>query len=103
MDPVVIVVQPVTLAVAVPAVPAPTVTLGAQGPMGPAGPARGNFDFTQGTASDTWTIAHNLGYYPSVTVVDSLGREVEGDVHYLDTNNITIYFTAALAGQAFLN
>jgi len=61
------------------------------------------FNFTQGSASDTWAIAHNLGYYPSVTVIDSLGREIEGDIHYLDVNNITIYFTAAFAGQAFLN
>ncbi|SRR5579884_1190053 len=76
---------------------------GPQGVQGPIGPARGNFDYTQGTASTIWNIAHNLGYYPSVTVIDSLGREVEADVHYLDSNNITIYFTAALAGQAFLN
>ncbi len=73
------------------------------GPQGPSGPPGAFFEFTQATASDTWTIAHNLGVYPNVTVVDSSGREVEGDVQYIDMNNIQILFSAAFAGQAYLS
>ncbi len=75
----------------------------ASGPQGPAGALGASFDYTQGSASDDWIIAHNLGRYPSVTIVDSTGREVFGDVHYTDANNIEILFTSAFAGQAFLN
>src|SRR5213075_3591459 len=29
-----------------------------------------------------WTIVHNLGFYPNVSVVDSSGREVVGEINY---------------------
>ncbi len=107
MNDLAIVVQPlVTVGVVVTPPPSLALTLGMQGPTGPQGP-RGapgqNYTFTQASSSDTWVLAHNLNAYPSVTIVDSTGREVVGDVHYIDVNNVTIYFTAAFAGQAFLN
>jgi sorbitol-specific phosphotransferase system component IIA len=71
--------------------------------QGPPGVSGASFVYSQGSASDTWAITHNLDRYPSVTVVDSLGREVEGDVRYIDSNHVTIYFTAGFAGQAYLN
>lgn len=57
----------------------------------------------QGVASDVWTVAHNLGKYPSVTVVDSAGTVVIGDVAYLDSDNIEISFCGAFSGTAYLN
>lgn len=62
-----------------------------------------NFYFTQTTASDTWVIQHNLGKYPSATVIDSAGTEVVGDIAYDSLNQITITFSGAFKGSATLN
>lgn len=59
--------------------------------------------YTQGSASDEWTIQHDLGKYPSVTIVDSGGNVVVGDVQYLSTNEISISFAGAFSGKAYLN
>jgi hypothetical protein len=57
----------------------------------------------QTTASDTWTIIHNLNKYPSVNVINSAGDEVIGDVIYNDINQITIKFKGSFKGSATLN
>lgn len=57
----------------------------------------------QVSTSATWEIYHNLEKYPSVTVVDSGGNTVIGDVNYPNTNFITISFTSAFSGKAYLN
>ena len=61
------------------------------------------FIFEQERASDTWTIQHNLNKYPSVTVVDSAGSTVVGDVQYLNENFIIITFNGAFSGTVYLN
>jgi hypothetical protein len=61
------------------------------------------FVFDQMSASATWLIAHGLGKYPSVTIVDSSGATVEGAVDYVDANSLTVSFSAAFAGTAYLN
>ena len=62
-----------------------------------------HYTHKQNSASDTWTIVHNLGKYPSVTVVDSAGTAVIGEVTYDNTNQVTIKFTSAFSGKAYLN
>lgn len=57
----------------------------------------------QNTASSTWYIEHNLGRYPAVTVADSDGTMVMGDIEYNNENTVTIKFTAPFGGKAFLN
>ncbi len=57
----------------------------------------------QRTSSNSWGIVHNLNKYPSVTVVDSAGSIVIGDILYNDLNTITINFTGAFSGKAYLN
>ena len=77
-----------------------------QGPSGPRGvDGVGDLHYlhTQMAASATWTITHNLGKYPAVTVIDSAGDQCEGAVVYVDTNTITLTFGAAFAGAAYLN
>ena len=54
-------------------------------------------------AADSWVITHNLGRYPSVTVVDNNNKVVVGDIQYNNTNTITISFDKAFVGCAFLN
>jgi len=57
----------------------------------------------QGVAATVWTITHNLACRPSVTVVDSAGTLVIGQVEYLDDNNVRLTFSAAFGGEAYLN
>jgi len=59
--------------------------------------------FTQGTAAASWTIAHNMGKFPSVDVVDSTGNELWPDIVYTDANTVTINFGNATSGKAYLN
>jgi hypothetical protein len=61
------------------------------------------FKHNQTTASATWTINHNLGKFPSVTVVDSANNVVEGCVQYIDNNTIELNFGSAFSGCAYLN
>ena len=57
---------------------------------------------TQSSSASTWTVSHTLGGYPSVTVVDSAGTVVVGEVKYDSTSQVTISFEAAFAGKAHL-
>jgi hypothetical protein len=63
----------------------------------------GAFHFHQGSASTTWAVVHNLGFFPDVQVFDTDGRQVEGDVTHNSTDQLTITFTAAFAGDAYCN
>jgi hypothetical protein len=76
---------------------------GVQGEQGIPGVSGASFVFDQMVAAAIWSIQHNLNRYPSVTVVDSSGATVEGAVDYDDANSLTISFSAAFAGTAYLN
>jgi hypothetical protein len=62
-----------------------------------------HFTFTQSTATNTWNITHNLGKFPSVSVVDSGNTIVYGNIDYIDNNSLTITFSAAFGGKAYMN
>ena len=70
-------------------------------------PTEGGGDKTyihkQVIASNTWEITHNLYKYPSVSVVDTGGNVVIGDVEYTSLNTLVITFTAPFSGTAYLN
>lgn len=57
----------------------------------------------QSSAASVWEITHNLNKYPSVTVVDSAGSVVVGEVKYNNTNKVTITFIGSFSGKAYLN
>jgi len=57
----------------------------------------------QSSASSVWTINHGLGIFPSVTTVTSAGDVVVGNVHYSNTSTVTVTFSAALGGFAYLS
>jgi hypothetical protein len=57
----------------------------------------------QPAPSAEWTITHNLGKYPAVTVVDSTEAEVIGEVEYINDSSLRVKFSAAFSGKAFLN
>ena len=62
-----------------------------------------HFVFTQATPSTSWYVNHGLDKFPSVTVVDSAGTQVQGQVDYTDTNNLTISFENQFSGKAYIN
>lgn len=62
-----------------------------------------NYTHNQMVASASWTITHNLGKYPSVTVVDSAGTAWEGDITYINNNSLQINFSLPFSGKAYLN
>lgn len=84
------------------------VELGNSGPQGPKGdPGLSlieiSYVHTQSVPSDTWTIDHNLNFYPGITVVDSSGNVVEGSYTYQTQNTIITSFSGAFSGKAYLS
>ncbi len=66
------------------------------------------YTHSQTSSSDTWTITHNLGRYPSVTVVDTGNTVIIGGVTYNSENQLTVTFFSggsalATTGKAYLN
>ena len=57
----------------------------------------------QEVSSDTWEVTHNLGKEPAVTVVDSAGTEVIGEVEYVSLNKCILRFQAPFSGKAIFN
>jgi len=69
-----------------------------------------NLLHTQSSASNSWTVNHNMGKYPSVSIVecDPSASETDGDlvigeVTYNSINQLTIKFAAAITGVAYIN
>ena len=62
-----------------------------------------HFVFTKSTPDSVWEITHNLDKYPSVTVVDSAGSVVIGDITYTSKSALKVTFSAAFSGKAYLN
>jgi hypothetical protein len=59
----------------------------------------------QTTVSNDWTITHNLGYFPNVTILDndSPPRIVEADIRYLNTSSVRIIMNTSMSGTAYLS
>lgn len=57
---------------------------------------------TQAVASTTWVVVHTLGGRPSVTIVDSSGSVVIGDITYNSDTQVTLFFSAPFSGFAYL-
>ena len=70
---------------------------------GSSGGSDTHYAFTQVAAAQTWNITHNLDKFPSVSVVDSANNIVIGDVLYNNENELTVTFTSAFSGKAYLN
>jgi len=62
------------------------------------------YTHTQDVSSASWIITHNLGYFPGgVSIVDSAGSKVYGDVSYVSENQIMINFSSAFGGKAYIS
>jgi hypothetical protein len=62
-----------------------------------------SFAHNQQVSSASWTITHNLNFNPNVTVVDSAGTNVEGEVQYINLNQLRVVFSSAFSGYAYLS
>ena len=65
--------------------------------------ARVSYIHTQGVSSSTWTVNHNLGFYPNLTVQDSAGTIYEGEINYTNLDSLTVTFSSAFSGKAYLS
>jgi hypothetical protein len=58
------------------------------------------YDHIQGGVAAVWNVNHNLGFMPSVTILDSSDIVIDGVIQHLDDNNLTITLTSAQSGTA---
>ena len=58
------------------------------------------FVYTQVSASMVWNIPHNLGFKPSVELINSGGAEFDGEVTHTDLNNTVVQLTVPRSGTA---
>jgi len=61
------------------------------------------FVFTQGVPATVWNIQHNLNNFPSVSVINNNNVIINGEVTYIDNNNVQLNFSAGFTGKAYLN
>lgn len=61
------------------------------------------FIHNQIASSKEWDIEHTLEKFPSVSVVDSGGNLVIGDVEYISKSRLKILFNYEFSGKAYLN
>jgi hypothetical protein len=52
------------------------------------------------TATDTKSVAHNLGTFPQVTVMDSSGQQIEVEVNWIDLNTVVLNFVGTTLTNA---
>jgi len=64
---------------------------------------RENYVHDQQTASANWVVVHNLNKYSAVSIVDTSNDAIMGEIKYNSLNQLTITFTAAISGKAYLN
>lgn len=80
---------------------------GPQGPQGPQGePGTGgtaSFKYRPDDAQYVYTINHNLGFNPNVSVIDSSSTEYFGEVTHINVDTLTITFTKAVYATAYLS
>jgi hypothetical protein len=88
------------------------IVVSAPGPQGPGGVDGIQADdvvdlvsyrHTQNTPLTTWTVNHNLNFYPNVTVFNSAGNQVEGNVVHTNATTLTITFSTTVSGKAHLS
>lgn len=76
---------------------------GAQGPPGVVKLGTINYVHTQNAVSSTWTINHNLGFYPNVITQDAAGSTIEGNVTQQNIDTLIVTFSVPTTGTAYLS
>lgn len=73
-----------------------------QGVPGPPGGSN-TYRHQQSTPLATWTVVHNMGTRPAVTVTDHLDNQVLADVRYIDDNILQITHGLPMIGNVYCN
>lgn len=89
------------VALAVPA--APQVVVQPVGAQGPPGPAAMRYTHPQVSPATEWTVNHNLGVLPSVTVLSAGSIEIEAEIVHVTANQTLIRFNTPQAGMAIFS
>lgn len=55
------------------------------------------------SVSNSVSVTHNLNKYPAVTVHDSAGDEVEGNIIHTNLNQLSVTFSAPFSGRITCN
>jgi hypothetical protein len=76
---------------------------GDKGDKGDDGTPGGSYTHNQSALSAVWTINHNLNFNPNVIAQDSSGGTIEGNVDFTSINSLTITFSVASSGTAYLS
>ena len=74
--------------------------MGPQGPPGADGADASSYTHTQASAASTWTIPHNLGWRPTITVLSTGGVQVIAEVVHLSALTAQVLFVEPMAGSA---
>ena len=61
------------------------------------------YTHVQGTSANPWIITHNLNAYPTVWVMDPLGRAGWAEIEYVDNNIVKVHLPGPQTGTAYLN
>lgn len=82
-----------------------TGVVGPQGPPGEKGDTgeAPSYLHQQPTAASQWTINHNLGFKPSVELLNSASQEIDADVIHTSDNQVLAVFNLPVSGLARLN
>lgn len=85
--------------------PTVNVAIANTGPQGPDGTNTASIAYhhDQMIVSATWYIPHNLDFFPNVTVQDSAGSTCEGQITHHNRNSLTVTFSYAFSGDAYLS
>lgn len=78
---------------------------GDQGVPGPAGDSSETLAYIhiQLASADTWDINYPLTFEPQITVVDTTGEEMVGNVSRIVLGHLTVAFGQAVSGTAYLS
>lgn len=71
---------------------------------GPQGASGGDiFEHNQNSPLQDWTINHNLGRYPELTIIGADGIQVFTDVEHVSINTAIVHFATPTIGKAVCN
>jgi hypothetical protein len=57
----------------------------------------------QNVPATTWTVSHGLDRDPAVSVISSIGEELEAAITHIDTNTLLVRLNGAATGKAACN
>jgi hypothetical protein len=62
-----------------------------------------SYTHVQSTPASVWSINHPLSFMPNISLVDTADDVIEGDVSYDSPSLITVTYSGATGGKAYLS